>query len=100
MDHHDPPGQPDGQPSDADGVDAPAGPGHTHGFGGSPECTLCPICVVLQALGTTRPDVTQHLLSAARSVALAVKTAAEGQVEASDRAQAVMGDRLTRIRID
>ncbi|WP_370328205.1 hypothetical protein [Euzebya sp.] len=73
---------------------------HTHGFGGSPECQLCPICVVLQAVGTSRPDVTAHLLAAARELALAVKVVAEGHVEASDRAQAVMNDRLTRVHID
>jgi hypothetical protein len=54
----------------------------------------------LQAVGTSRPDVTAHLLAAARELAMAVKVVAEGQVEASDRAQAVMNDRLTRIDID
>lgn len=73
---------------------------HHHGVGGSPECQLCPVCVVLQALGTSRPDVTAHLLAAARELALAVKTVAEGHAEATDRAQAAMGDRLTRINID
>lgn len=73
---------------------------HVHGFGGSPECQLCPVCVVLQAVGTSRPDVTAHLLAAARELALALKTVAEGHVEATDRAQAVMNDRLTRINID
>jgi hypothetical protein len=75
-------------------------PEHRHGVGGSPECQLCPVCVVLQALGSTRPDVTAHLLAAARELALAVKGVAEGRVEAADRAQAAMGDRLTRIDID
>lgn len=83
-----------------DPASPPTGGQHSHGFGGSPECQLCPICVLLQALGSTRPDVTTHLLSAARSLALAVKTAAEGQLEATDRAQAAMNDRLTRINID
>ncbi|AXV07489.1 hypothetical protein DVS28_a2810 [Euzebya pacifica] len=90
------------QPTDDEqqsGPDEAAGQ-HLHGFGGSPECSLCPICVALQALGSARPDVTTHLLSAARELALAVKTAAEGQVEATDRAQSVMSDRLTRINID
>ncbi|MEE8601020.1 hypothetical protein [Euzebya tangerina] len=72
----------------------------SHGFGGSPECQLCPICVVMQAIGASRPDVTAHLLAAARELALAIKSVAEGHVEASDRAQAVMNDRLTRINID
>ena len=74
--------------------------GHAHGFGGSPECQLCPVCVVLQAVGTSRPDVTAHLLAAARELALAVKTVAEGHVEAANRAQSVMNDRLTKITID
>ncbi len=78
----------------------PSGGGHLHGFGGSPECQLCPICVVLQALGSARPDVTQHLLTAAREVAIAIRAAADGQVEATDRAQAAMNDRLTKINID
>lgn len=69
-------------------------------MGGSPECQLCPVCVLLQALGTSRPDTTAHLLSAVRELALAVKSLAEGHVEATDRAQAVMNDRLTRINID
>ena len=73
---------------------------HSHGFGGSPECQLCPVCVVMQAIGTSRPDVTAHLLAAARELALAIKSVAEGHVEATDRAQAVMNDRLTRIDID
>ncbi|CAN5360503.1 hypothetical protein BH23ACT9_BH23ACT9_16140 [soil metagenome] len=82
--------------SDADEPGAP----HAHGIGGSPECQLCPVCVVLQAVGTSRPDVTAHLLAAARELALAVKSVAEGHGEASDRAQAVVNDRLTRINID
>jgi hypothetical protein len=73
---------------------------HAHGTGGSPECQLCPVCVVLQAVGASRPDVTAHLLAAARELAMAVKAVAEGHVEATDRAQAVVNDRLTRITID
>lgn len=83
-----------------DPTDEQPAPDHAHGFGGSPECRLCPVCVVLQAVGTTRPDVTAHLLASAREFASAVKAIAEGQVEAANRAQAVMNDRLTRINID
>ena len=79
---------------------AAAGGQHVHGFGGSPECTLCPVCVLLQALGSTRPDVVQHLMGAARELALALKAAVEGQVEALDRAEAAAAQRLQRIRID
>jgi hypothetical protein len=94
---------PEPQPEDVrdDPVDeAAAGDQHAHGFGGSPECTLCPVCVLLQAVGTTRPDVTSHLMGAARELALALKAAVEGQVEALDRAQAATAQRLQRIRID
>jgi hypothetical protein len=73
---------------------------HRHRIGGSPECQLCPVCVVLQAVGTSRPDVTAHLLAAARELALALKAVAEGHAEAAQRAQAAVGDRLTRIDID
>ena len=71
-----------------------------HGFGGSPECQLCPVCVVLQAIGSSRPEVTQHLLAAVREVVLALKVVGEGQVEAVDRAHAAMSERLQRIRLD
>lgn len=73
---------------------------HLHGIGGSPECQLCPICVVLQAVGSARPDITRHLLGAARELALAVKALAEGQVEATDHASAAMTERLRRITVD
>ena len=70
------------------------------GFGGSPECQLCPVCVVLQAVGTSRPEVTQHLLAAVRELVLALKVLGEGQVEALDRASAAMVERLEHIRLD
>jgi hypothetical protein len=73
---------------------------HRHGgIGGSPECLLCPVCVLLQAVSTSRPEVTQHLLTAARELALALKAAAESQVEAYDRARA-RSEGLRRINID
>lgn len=72
----------------------------TDRVGGSPECQLCPICVVLQALGTSRPDVTQHLLAAVRELVLALKVVGEGQVEALDRAHAAMTERLGELHTD
>ena len=55
---------------------------HWGGIGGSPECLLCPICVLLQALSSTRPEVSQHLLAAGRELALALKAGLESQAEA------------------
>jgi hypothetical protein len=73
---------------------------HTHaGIGGSPECLLCPVCVLLQAASTARPDVVQHLLAAARELALALKAAAESQAESYDRARE-RAEGLRRIKID
>jgi hypothetical protein len=61
--------------------------GHVgHGIGGGPECTLCPVCVFLQAVSTVRPEVTQHLLNAGRELALALTAAIEAQAEAYDHA--------------
>lgn len=62
---------------------APAPP---HGIGGGPECTLCPVCVLLQAMSSLRPEVTQHLLNAGREVTLALTAMLEAQAEAYDHA--------------
>jgi hypothetical protein len=73
---------------------------HAHaGIGGSPECLLCPVCVLLQAASTARPEVVQHLLGAARELALALKAAAESQAESYDRARE-RAEGLRRIKID
>ena len=60
--------------------------GPTHGMGGGPECTLCPVCVLLQAMTSMRPEVTQHLLNAGRELTLALTAALEAQAEAYDHA--------------
>lgn len=57
-----------------------------HGFGGGPECTLCPVCVLLQAVSSVRPEVTQHMLNAGRELVLALTAALEAQAEAYDHA--------------
>lgn len=87
---------------DSDGTAPGAEAGHAHGpaIGGGPECLLCPICVLLQAITDTRPEVTQHLLAAARELALALQAGLEGHAEAADRASAKVGSRLQRIDID
>lgn len=92
----------DQDPPTAEGDARDAGHGHAHGppIGGGTECLLCPVCVVLQALTEARPEVTQHLLAAARELALALKAGFESQAEAADRASAKVGSRLERIDVD
>jgi hypothetical protein len=72
---------------------------HTSAVGGSPECLLCPVCVLLQAASTSRPEVTQHLVAAGRELTLALKATLDAHAEAHER-HADQGDRLQRIRID
>lgn len=80
-------------------------PAHAMNVGGDATCLLCPICVLLQALDSTRPEVTAHLLAAARELALAAAAlvgdgaAACGHDEAPDSAAAGTS-RLRPIRID
>lgn len=70
---------------------------HDHGTpGASPECLLCPVCVLLQALTTSRPEVTHHLVAAGRELTLALKAALDDHAQAHERA----ADRLRRIDID
>lgn len=64
--------------------------------GDSPECLLCPVCVLLQALTTARPEVTQHLAAAGRELTLALKAALDDHADAHDGAR----ERLRRIKID
>lgn len=68
-------------------------PGHDHpplasGIGGGEECVLCPVCVLLQAVSTTRPDVMRHLLAAGRELTLALQAVLEQQTEAEAAADA------------
>lgn len=56
------------------------------GIGGGPECTLCPVCVFLQAITSVRPEVTQHLLNAGRELTLALTAMIETQAEAYSHA--------------
>ena len=62
------------------------GPIPSSGIGGGPECTLCPVCVLIQALSSVRPEVTQHLLNAGRELTLALTAMLENQAEAYSHA--------------
>jgi hypothetical protein len=85
----------------------PDGAAHAHshsgelpgGIGASQECLLCPVCVFLQAMTQTRPEVTQHLLAAARELTLALRAVVESQVAAHERAAGPAGG-FQRINID
>lgn len=68
------------------------------GVGASPECRLCPVCALLQGLSTAKPEVTQHLLAAARELTLAFKAIVDAQAGA---AEAASGEgRLRRVDLD
>lgn len=66
------------------------------GAGGGQECVLCPICVLLQALSSTRPEVTEHLVAAGREFTRALRCALDGHAERSRRTE----EGLQRIRVD
>ena len=48
-----------------------------------PICSvaLCPICLVVTAVGEARPDLVQHLLGASREVLLAVRSLIDARLE-------------------
>lgn len=75
------------------------------GIGGGQECTLCPICALLQAVESTRPEVMAHLYAAARELATALKMVAETHLAQSEEAAdgggaPASGRRLRRIEFD
>jgi hypothetical protein len=49
----------------------------------APICSvaLCPICLVVTAVGEARPDLVQHLLVASREVLLAVRSIIDARLE-------------------
>ena len=70
---------------------------HRHGeVGGSPECRICPVCVLLQALTTSRPDVTRHLVAAGRELTMALTAILDDHAEGTEDAD----EGLRRINID
>lgn len=52
------------------------------GFGGGQECVLCPVCVLLQAVNSARPEVMRHLLAAGRELTMALQAFLDEQAKA------------------
>ena len=65
----------------------------------APICSVafCPICTVVTALGDARPDVTEHLVAAAREGLLALRALIDARLESVDHS----GDRgrIQRVEI-
>lgn len=57
---------------------------------------MCPICVVLQALSTSRPEVTRHLVAASRELSLALRAILDEHTETHESPDG----QLRRIKID
>jgi hypothetical protein len=78
------------------------GMGGTGGIGGGQECTLCPVCALLQAVDSTRPEVLAHLYAAGRELATALRLVAETHLAQSEEAadRAPTSGRLRRIEFD
>ncbi len=55
--------------------------------GTQPICSvaLCPICMVVTAVGEARPDLVQHLLVASREVLLAVRSIIDARLEGTPK---------------
>ena len=81
--------RPDADPTDG----TPHGASHASGPGASPECAFCPVCVLLQAMTTTRPEVTGHLLAAGRELSLALAAVLGASAETFERAATAHAER-------
>lgn len=64
--------------------------------GGGEECVLCPLCVLLQAVTASRPEVTEHLVAAGRELSRALSSLFDGHARASQASE----QRLQRIKVD
>lgn len=77
----------------------PPEPPPAPGEGRTPICsvTFCPICTVVTALGDARPDVTEHLLVAAREGLLAMRALIDARLEGVE--QSSDRGRIQRVEI-
>ncbi len=62
-----------------------------------PMCSvaLCPICMIVTAVGEARPDLIQHLLVASREVLLAVRSVIDARLEGTTKTS-----KLERITVE
>ncbi len=62
-----------------------------------PICSvaLCPICMVVTAVGQARPDLVQHLLMASREVLLALRSVIDARLEGTPAPS-----KLERIKVE
>jgi hypothetical protein len=94
-------GEPDGPDVEADGA---GGPRHPHGQGDVAACRYCPLCRALASAQAVRPEVVQHLVSAAASVAAALRELAREDAPSGSgqesHSAAGGGPRTVRIPVD
>jgi hypothetical protein len=65
-------------------------------IGGGQECVVCPVCVLLQAVTSVKPEVMEHLVNAARELTLALQAVVESQASSQERAS----QGLQRIKVE
>jgi len=51
-----------------------------------PACPVafCPVCAIVSALGEVRPEVTEHLLSAARETLMAFRSLLDARLDGTE----------------
>ena len=66
----------------------------------APICTVtfCPVCTVVTALGDARPDIVEHMMSAARETLLAMQALVEVRLNGAE--PSARPGRVERITID
>ncbi len=56
-------------------------------LGGGQECRACPICVLLQAVSSARPEVLGHLVAAGRELTAALQALLDASTTDAEEAQ-------------
>ena len=59
---------------------------------------FCPICLLVTAIGDSRPELTDHLLVAGRELLLAARAVIDARLQSMEQAQAPTG--LERIDVE